>query len=232
MSDRKAQQKYYPTHWDPSKGSLNTMLKQHPLRDRARKLDQGILIVRFELPYDIWCGGCDKHLGRGVRYNSEKSTVGNYFSTKILAFRCKCHLCDNWFEIRTDPKNHRYVVHSGARQKDETWEAGPESGTIKIVEEDEKVKLREDPLYRLEHLGQDEKKAQDDAPRMRDLVALTNSRTDHYALSRTLRTSFRERKKSEQSDSKYFREKGLSFVHHPARSPSYNSIQSTTLCLH
>jgi hypothetical protein len=28
---------------------------QHPLRDRARKLDQGILIIRFEMPFNCWC---------------------------------------------------------------------------------------------------------------------------------------------------------------------------------
>ena len=40
----------------------------------------------------------------GVRYNAEKRKVGNYYSTPIYAFRCKCHLCDGWFEIQTDPK--------------------------------------------------------------------------------------------------------------------------------
>jgi len=79
----------------------------------------------------------------GVRYNAEKKKVGNYYSTPIFSFRCKCHLCDGWFEIQTDPKvrnqsmlmytllilfffflydkNTRYVVVSGARQKDEDW---------------------------------------------------------------------------------------------------------------
>jgi hypothetical protein len=40
----------------------------------------------------------------GVRYNAEKKKIGAYFSTPILSFRCKCHLCDGWFEIQTDPK--------------------------------------------------------------------------------------------------------------------------------
>lgn len=74
----------------------------------------------------------------GVRYNAEKKKIGMYYSTPIFSFRCKCHLCDGWFEIQTDPKvsnttvrqsqvadsvsqNTRYVVTSGARQKDEDW---------------------------------------------------------------------------------------------------------------
>ena len=40
----------------------------------------------------------------GVRYNAEKKKIGNYYSTPIYSFRCKCHLCDGWFEIQTDPK--------------------------------------------------------------------------------------------------------------------------------
>lgn len=93
--------------------------------DRARKIDKGILIVRFELPFDIWCGGCEKHVGQGVRYNAEKRKIGNYYSTPIYAFRCKCHLCSHWFEIQTDPKNTRYIVSEGAKQKAE-WQ--PEEG--------------------------------------------------------------------------------------------------------
>ena len=49
-------------------------------------------------------GTCNNHIGMGVRYNAEKKKIGNYYSTPIYSFRCKCHLCDGWFEIQTDPK--------------------------------------------------------------------------------------------------------------------------------
>jgi len=48
MAERKATNKYYPPDWTPDKGSINKYVGQHPLRDRARKLDQGILIIRSE----------------------------------------------------------------------------------------------------------------------------------------------------------------------------------------
>ena len=58
---------------------------------------------RFEMPYNIWCNGCGKHIGMGVRYNAEKSKAGNYYTTPIWQFRMKCHLCDQYFVIKTDP---------------------------------------------------------------------------------------------------------------------------------
>ena len=61
------------------------------------------LTRRFEMPYNMWCGGCGNHVGMGVRYNAEKSKIGMYYTTPIYKFRMKCHLCDNHFEIKTDP---------------------------------------------------------------------------------------------------------------------------------
>lgn len=67
-----------PPNYDPKVNpTLNSISGKHALGDRARKLDKGILIVRFELPFNIWCGGCNNHIGQGVRYNAEKRKVGN-----------------------------------------------------------------------------------------------------------------------------------------------------------
>jgi len=38
-----------------------------------------------------------------LRYNAEKTKVGMYYSTPVYQFRMKCHLCDNHFEMKTDP---------------------------------------------------------------------------------------------------------------------------------
>ncbi|KAJ1736047.1 Protein saf4 [Coemansia biformis] len=119
MAERRAVNKYYPPDWDPSKGSVNAHVGQHPLRARARKLDEGILIVRFELPFSVWCGGCGELLATGVRFNAEKTRIGSYFSTPIWSFRMKCRSCSSWFEIHTNPKEATYDVVHGARKKAE-----------------------------------------------------------------------------------------------------------------
>ena len=37
-------------------------------------------------------------------HNAEKRCVGHYFSTKIWEFKMRCHLCPQFFIIKTDPK--------------------------------------------------------------------------------------------------------------------------------
>nr|KYP53024.1 Coiled-coil domain-containing protein [Cajanus cajan] len=86
---------YYPPEWDPSQGSLNKFNGQHALRERARKIDQGILIIRFEMPFNVWCGGCNSMIAKGVRFNAEK----------IWSFTMKAACCKLEIIIQTDPKN-------------------------------------------------------------------------------------------------------------------------------
>nr|CAI5828402.1 unnamed protein product [Callosobruchus analis] len=103
MGERKGTNKYYPPDYDPRAGGLNKFLGTHALRERARKIHEGIIIIRFEMPYNIWCEGCQNHIGMGVRYNAEKTKVGMYYTTPVYQFKMKCHLCDNHFVIKTDP---------------------------------------------------------------------------------------------------------------------------------
>ncbi|KAI8366427.1 CWC16 protein [Choanephora cucurbitarum] len=191
--------KYYPPDWTPEKGSINTHYGKHALGDRARKLDQGILIVRFELPFNIWCTGCDNHVGQGVRYNAEKKKIGNYYSTPILQFRMRCHLCSNWIEIHTDPKNTQYVVVSGARKKVEEWDA-EDTEVIKLQEPEIKEKLENDPMYRLEHGIADKKTITEATPHLTQLQQLNTSQwADPYTRSQQLRKQFREEKKRDRA---------------------------------
>ncbi|KAH7341950.1 CWC16 protein [Rhizoctonia solani] len=188
--------KYYPPDYDGAKHkSLNGYRGKHALGDRACKLDEGILITRFELPFNIWCGGCDAHIGMGVRYNAEKRKVGNYYSTPIYAFRCKCHLCSNWFEIKTDPQNTRYVVEYGARQKVEEWNP-EENGGYAVHENDPTKQAPLDPLQSLEKSTTQEENYQKHArPHLEQLQELSSARSsDPYALSAKLRKNFRQGK--------------------------------------
>lgn len=185
--------KYYPPDYDGEKHkSLNSYRGKHALGDRARKIDQGILITRFELPFNIWCGGCDAHIGMGVRYNAEKRKVGSYYTTPIFAFRCKCHLCSHWFEIRTDPQNTRYVIEYGARQKVEDWNP-EENGGYAIHENDPSKNAPLDPLQSLEKsTAQEENYVKHAKPHLEQLQELSASRSaDPYTLSARLRKSFR-----------------------------------------
>ncbi|KDN41795.1 DUF572-domain-containing protein [Tilletiaria anomala UBC 951] len=193
--------RYRPYDSDPRKESFNSLVGKHPLGDRARKLDQGILIVRFELPFNVWCDGCKNHIGQGVRYNAEKKKVGSYLSTPIWSFRCKCHLCSNWFEVRTDPQNTRYVVESGARQQNQEWDADA-NGSFSIELGDagpssSKAEAPKDPFAALEKANKDKTQAKTSADRIAELEEFSESRwSDPYTLNSTLRRQLRKEKRA------------------------------------
>ena len=135
----------------------------------------------------------------GVRYNAEKKKVGSYYSTPIYSFRCKCHLCDGWFEIQTDPKNTRYVVVSGARQKIEEWDP-EENGGFAIHDTTGSV-APADPLATLEKSTEAQNhltKVQ--VPRILQLQSASDHyNEDPYSASLRVRKRFRAEKKIEQA---------------------------------
>ncbi|KAI9440123.1 DUF572-domain-containing protein [Lactarius indigo] len=185
--------KYYPPDYDDAKHkSLNSYRGKHALGDRARKIDQGILITRFELPFNIWCGTCNAHIGMGVRYNAEKKKIGMYYSTPIFSFRCKCHLCSGWFEIQTDPQNTRYVVQ-------EDWDPA-ENGGFAVHDTEGKTEPV-DPLAALEKTTDAQTHATKvQAPRLEQLEDLSaHYNEDPYAHSQRARKRFRAEKKVEQA---------------------------------
>eukprot|EP00741_Cyanophora_paradoxa_P022599 tig00000248_g21824.t1 len=195
MAERKAVNKYYPPEWTPEQGGLNKFHGQHALRERAKKLHLGILVIRFELPYDVWCDGCGRHIAKGVRFNAEKKCIGKYLSTKIWSFRMKCPSCSYYIEIHTDPKACDYVVASGAKRKTETYE--PDEGEVEKLEDAKEVAKRaENAFYRLEHATASEVKAKEAMPRLEQIKsAVDRTHEDDFAMSSAMRKKFRTEKK-------------------------------------
>merc|ERR1719312_282582 len=150
------------------------------------------------MPYNIWCGGCNNHIGMGVRYNAEKTKVGMYYTTPIYQFRMKCHLCTNHFSIKTDPANLDYVIVEGASRQERRWDP-TENG--QIVPDDKTVgrKLADDAMYKLEHVSTDTGKATDAAPRLNEISDIQDRVKDDYLANRILRDKFRRRKKELKS---------------------------------
>nr|XP_039264980.1 coiled-coil domain-containing protein 130-like [Styela clava] len=202
MGERKGVNKYYPPDFDYKKhGSLDKYHNSHPLRERAKKLGEGILIIRFEMPYNIWCNGCNKHIGMGVRYNSEKIKVGNYYTTPVYKFKMKCHLCPQYFEIQTDPANCEYVILSGARRKEERWNA-KDNEQIEMTDHLDKKKLATDAMFKLEHNVKDQKKLINAIPTLGEIQDIQEEKKDDYILNKVLRKKFRDKKKSLEATAK------------------------------
>ncbi|XP_054707049.1 coiled-coil domain-containing protein 130 homolog [Uloborus diversus] len=194
MAERKAVNKYYPPEWTPAKGSINKFRGTHALRERARKLHMGILIIRFEMPFNIWCNGCENHIGMGVRYNAEKTKVGMYYTTSIYKFRMKCHLCSNHFEIQTDPQNLDYVILDGARRQERRWDP-TQNDQVAPDEKEVSRQLCVDPMFRLEHGEKDKSKQKELIPSLGRLEDHQERWKDDYLLNKRLRAQFREKKK-------------------------------------
>ena len=195
MGERKGQNFYYPPDFDPKKhGSLNGYHGVHALRERARKLDRGILIIRFEMPYNIWCDGCKKHIGMGVRYNAEKTKLGMYYTTPIYQFKMKCHLCPNKITIKTDPGNMDYIITEGARRVEQRWDP---STNGQIVPDDKSIgrKLADDAMYKLEHEKKDVEKSSEAGPRISQLSQIQDRVKDDWLANKMLRDQFRAKKK-------------------------------------
>lgn len=181
--------------------------KGHALGARAKKLkSQGILTVRFEMPYAVWCSSCPKPtlIGQGVRFNAEKLKVGNYLSTPIYKFTIKHAACGGKIEIQTDPKNTAYVVISGGQARDygEDKVREGEDG-MEILSSKEREEKREDAFAMLEGKKEDAKVEKDSKRRIQELQ---NDREkywqDPFALNRALRKDFRAERKVRKREAK------------------------------
>ncbi|KDD76772.1 DUF572 hypothetical protein, partial [Helicosporidium sp. ATCC 50920] len=134
---------------------MNAFNNSHgALGSRARKLDEGILVIRFELPFNAWCAGCGHLMGKGVRFNAEKQEIGRYHSTRVWSFRMRTPCCSTALEVHTDPRNCEYLLVKGARRKHESYDAA-QAGTLELPGAQERELLRSDALGSLESAARD-----------------------------------------------------------------------------
>jgi coiled-coil domain-containing protein 130 len=182
--------------------------KGHALGSRARKLkSEGILTVRFECPFAIWCTTCrpEELIAQGVRFNAEKKKVGNYFSTPIWEFRFKHTVCGGWLSVRTDPKSAEYVVTEGGRRRDlgttpgYDAEIGPGGG---VATEEQKDRLEKDGGFgAVEKKVADRTAAETQKARLEELMHVSRRDWDDpYERSRALRREFRVGRRKRQAD--------------------------------
>lgn len=143
------------------------------------------LTVRFEMPFNIVCNHCQGHIAQGVRFNAEKTKVGNYRSTPIWAFRMKHTTCSGVIVIQTDPKNTAYVVTEGGKKQHEgTDEPG---AVIKIKSEEE-----EGVMGKLEKQVEDDRIKKESGTRIEELWRLQEKQwADPYEHSKKMRKIFR-----------------------------------------
>lgn len=184
--------RYRPPDADPRISPFNAT---NPLSRRTRP--DGALVVRFELPFNVFCAHCARHIAQGVRFNAEKRQVGEYLTTKIWGFTCKC-TCGGKFEIRTDPENARYVVGDGAKRQEQEWDP-EENGGHPIYDSEAKPDAdgKQDAFAAVEKQTKEKSKAKERQKRI-DELEREQERTwsDPYSVNARLRSGFRREKRA------------------------------------
>jgi coiled-coil domain-containing protein 130 len=182
--------------------SANRLHGKHALGARASKLaSHGQLVVRFELPFAVWCASCPKPtiIGQGVRFNAQKRRVGNYHSTPVWSFRFRHADCAGDIEIRTDPKNTAYVVVEGATKRD-TGDDIVRDGDSVILTDQEREALRKNAFANLEKTIADREQLKEATARIEDLAEASALHWDDpYTKNQNLRRTFRAERKSRES---------------------------------
>ncbi|OBT83686.1 hypothetical protein VE02_07577 [Pseudogymnoascus sp. 03VT05] len=183
--------------------SANTLQKKHPLGSRASKSHLGILTVRFEMPFPIWCTSCPRPtiIGQGVRFNAQKRKVGMYHSTPVWAFGIKHAACGGGIEIRTDPGNTAYVVTEGARKRD-TGEERVMDGDSVVLTEKEREERRDNAFVGLEGKVEEKERVEGARERISELLEERRGWEDPYEANRRLRGVFREGRKTREGEVK------------------------------
>jgi coiled-coil domain-containing protein 130 len=140
-------------------------------------------------------------VAKGVRFNSIKTWVGDFHSTKIYEFRMKCPQCPMRFVVRTDPENCDYLYLSGARR---IFQAADCTDSSRIRDEEAQKKLRENPFAKLENEAQDRLAYGGGEETLRLLEDMQERGLEDFELNRQLRKQARGMREEEQA---YFQEK-------------------------
>ncbi|ABP00497.1 predicted protein [Ostreococcus lucimarinus CCE9901] len=210
---------YYPPDWTPEGGAKNSAYKgsNGSLGKRANKLSQGVLTIRFEMPFNVKCGACGHMIAKGVRFNAEKRKIGKYHSTPIWSFTMHSACCSQEIEVQTDPAKTEYNVTKGAERcvgyggaMDD--EESPEDAMqmLEYQNEEERAKFLANPIAVLERGVEDEKRARARARTTFELNALSKARwKEDYDVNKSLRRSMRGRRKEEHALRDHARALGL-----------------------
>jgi coiled-coil domain-containing protein 130 len=181
---------YFPPEWRPEFGGLSKFNGSKG----ANQYEQ-LGMIRFEMPMDSWCLGCNVHMSKGLRFNAKKDKAGKYFSTQIWSFTMKCYSCQGSFIIETDPQNRTYKFVEGIRQHEQDFIPDVDDSLIQSVDESTRQLLTNDPMFRLQHENEDIIKVQTESERLSSLSAIRhNNFKQDYDMNSILRNKNRKRK--------------------------------------
>ena len=110
--------------------------------------------------------GCERHVGKGVRFNASKDKAGKYFSTTIWAFGMQCPSCTQKFVVKTDPAKSDYDLFSGLRRKIESYDEDEATGARALCDtehglQEQALNKKADCFASLERQGDDKALARD-----------------------------------------------------------------------
>jgi coiled-coil domain-containing protein 130 len=164
----------------------------------------GSQMVRFEMPFAVWCSTCTKPtvIGQGVRFNAVKTRAGSYYSTPIFSFRMRHTVCGGEIEIRTDPKNTTYVVVSGGKRRDDGGSKDDSLvGDGPILTDQERNDRRELAFSKLEKTIADREQLAAAKERIGELQdAAERDWDDPYEKNQRLRRAFRVGRKEREEE--------------------------------
>lgn len=197
---------YFPPEWTPEMGGIS---KFQGSKGANQYQTHGI--IRFELPFDAWCLGCNLHMSKGLRFNAKKDKAGKYFSTTIWSFSMKCNSCQQPFLILTDPQNKTYDFKEGLRKHEQDYIPTIEDGLIDISG-DSRQQIQKDAMNKLEHNQEDLQKAKTTHQRLQELQELQHKESfQDFNMNSLMRKKNREKKRDVKRKLDEGQKVGLSF---------------------